>query len=593
MSRRSSLTQNFVVAPCLQNSLGAETKPTASECEGSKCRPSPADRHQRIPENTYYKRTLPPSCINFNSERGRELFRGSLEEGHLESYFSLSLQFLTQAEPAFCGLSTLCMVLNALEIDPGRQWRGSCWRWYNEEMLDCCRTREEVLQSGITLSEFVCLARCNGLKATMSRADRATKESFLRIIERTSREPNEFLTVSYHRGTLGQTGEGHFSPVGGYNAAEKMVLILDVARFKYPAYWVPVDLLWLSLAPLDPATGKSRGYVVLQKGQRGHMQSALSQLAVNRESWPRLCDILFKELPKQFVKSPPASPADFIKTVVEHIPDAYDSVVENRLPLFVGPAELVPGVADPPAVTSSESFESYLQGLDDLLHKLAATALYRLVDKALTTKKAEAQQRNVNVFSASAKTDLAAPSSPAGTDGPTTLAPSPPNLKLRSTLADSAVTAISSPPMSPRHQLSFLSRRSSLNLTPSTVSLAALASPPSVIHPVNHPLNDFTAFLTIFLFALFSYKPMHEELVDIVEEEPANRADAVAESGKSTASSTRPAAGTRRPEKRRLSMAEQVHSYVNLDIQDTVIREEVEFLRNQIAALTELSMHDK
>lgn len=27
------------------------------------------------------------------------------------------------------------MVLNALNMDPQRQWRGSVWRWYSEEMV--------------------------------------------------------------------------------------------------------------------------------------------------------------------------------------------------------------------------------------------------------------------------------------------------------------------------------------------------------------------------------------------------------------------------------------------------------------------------
>ena len=39
------------------------------------------------------------------------------------------------------------------------------------------------------------------------------------------------LAASYSRKTLGQTGDGHFSPVGGYDAASDQVLLLDVARF--------------------------------------------------------------------------------------------------------------------------------------------------------------------------------------------------------------------------------------------------------------------------------------------------------------------------------------------------------------------------
>jgi hypothetical protein len=54
-------------------------------------------------------------------------------------------------------------------------------------------------------------------------------------------------------------GDGHFSPVGGFNESNRMVLIMDVARFKYPAYWVSIDLLWESLHPKDESTNKSRG----------------------------------------------------------------------------------------------------------------------------------------------------------------------------------------------------------------------------------------------------------------------------------------------------------------------------------------------
>lgn len=34
------------------------------------------------------------------------------------------------------------------------------------EMLDCCQPLEHVKQFGITLAEFACLAKCNGLDAT-------------------------------------------------------------------------------------------------------------------------------------------------------------------------------------------------------------------------------------------------------------------------------------------------------------------------------------------------------------------------------------------------------------------------------------------
>ena len=87
---------------------------------------------------SFYKRTLPQTCIQFNSSRGIQLFKTSLSENHLHSYFSLSMQFLTQSEPAYCGLASLCMVLNAFGVDPKRNWKG-VWRWYDEHMLDKCQ----------------------------------------------------------------------------------------------------------------------------------------------------------------------------------------------------------------------------------------------------------------------------------------------------------------------------------------------------------------------------------------------------------------------------------------------------------------------
>jgi hypothetical protein len=51
---------------------------------------------------------------------GKRLFSEAFSDGRMECYFTLASQFRTQDEPAFCGLSTLVMTLNALSIDPGR-----------------------------------------------------------------------------------------------------------------------------------------------------------------------------------------------------------------------------------------------------------------------------------------------------------------------------------------------------------------------------------------------------------------------------------------------------------------------------------------
>jgi hypothetical protein len=59
----------------------------------------------------FYRKPLPnPPCIPFSSEQGRSIFQQALAAGSLNCFFPLSEQFLTQDDPAFCGLSSMAMV---------------------------------------------------------------------------------------------------------------------------------------------------------------------------------------------------------------------------------------------------------------------------------------------------------------------------------------------------------------------------------------------------------------------------------------------------------------------------------------------------
>lgn len=203
----------------------------------------------------YYRRPLPECCISFHSDEGKKIFTEALLDGYMEAYFGLAAQFRTQDEPAFCGLSTLVMVLNTLEVNPWRVWKGP-WRWYHEQMLDCCLPLDEVEKNGINLEQFACLATCNTLKVQMVRADEsASLEDFREVIRSRSRQTREVVVVSYCRRTVGQTGDGHFSPIAGYHPERDLALIMDVARFKYPPHWVSVPRLFESMQQLDSDTG--------------------------------------------------------------------------------------------------------------------------------------------------------------------------------------------------------------------------------------------------------------------------------------------------------------------------------------------------
>jgi len=94
-------------------------------------------------EPSSYMRLLPADLPALDSAVGRELFGKALVEGTMQGYFRLAQQFHTQSDPAFCGLGSLVCALNALQIDPRRKWKG-VWRWFSEELLDCCKSLDEI-----------------------------------------------------------------------------------------------------------------------------------------------------------------------------------------------------------------------------------------------------------------------------------------------------------------------------------------------------------------------------------------------------------------------------------------------------------------
>ncbi|XP_059660315.1 glutathione gamma-glutamylcysteinyltransferase 1-like isoform X2 [Cornus florida] len=277
-----------------------------------------------------YRRILPsPPAIDFASSEGKQLFLEAVQKGTMEGFFKLISYFQTQSEPAYCGLASLAMVLNALSIDPGRKWKGP-WRWFDESMLDCCEPLEKVKAKGISFGKVVCLARCAGAKVDAFRTNLSTIDDFRKHVMECSTSSDCHVLTSYHRGTFKQTGAGHFSPIGGYHAEKDMALILDVARFKYPPHWVPLTLLWEAMDTLDEATGLSRGFMLVSRLHRA--PSLLYTLSCKHESWISIAKYLVDDVPlllkskdvkdikdvlSMVLKSLPSNFGEFIKWVAE------------------------------------------------------------------------------------------------------------------------------------------------------------------------------------------------------------------------------------------------------------------------------------
>ncbi len=52
------------------------------------------------------------------------MFQQAQAAGNMDAYFALAEQFATQSEPEYCGPGTLVVILNTLQVDPQRTWKG-------------------------------------------------------------------------------------------------------------------------------------------------------------------------------------------------------------------------------------------------------------------------------------------------------------------------------------------------------------------------------------------------------------------------------------------------------------------------------------
>lgn len=268
-----------------------------------------------------YRRTLPsPPAIDFASSEGKQLFLEAIQSGTMEGFFKLISYLQTQSEPAYCGLASLAVVLNALAIDPGRKWKGP-WRWFDESMLDCCEPLEKVKETGISFGKLVCLAYCAGAKVEAFRTSQSTIHDFRKYVIACSTSDGCHVISSYHRGTFKQTGVGHFSPIGGYHAGKDMALILDVARFKYPPHWVPLTLLWEAMNTVDGASGLPRGFMLISRLHRA--PALLYTLSCRHESWMSIAKYFVDDVPRLLKSEDVKDIKNILSVILSSIPNHF------------------------------------------------------------------------------------------------------------------------------------------------------------------------------------------------------------------------------------------------------------------------------
>jgi hypothetical protein len=116
----------------------------------------------------------------------------------------------------------------------------------------------------MTLEQLAGLLSAHGLVVDRFHGENLSLAQFRLLLRRNLADPGDRLLVNYHRGGVGQEGGGHIVPIAGYHAASDRVLLLDVARYRYPSAWVPLEDLWQAIRSLDRSSGRSRGVLAVR-----------------------------------------------------------------------------------------------------------------------------------------------------------------------------------------------------------------------------------------------------------------------------------------------------------------------------------------
>lgn len=225
-----------------------------------------------LASSRFLAKTLPisPNLISLNSTQGEQLLLTSTAQ---QDYLPLSAHFVAQKNPAFCGVASMVMVLNALSIPaPEASELGNIRVFtqnnvFNEQMRQV-RSPLKISFQGMTLEQLAQLLQGRQVQVEVYHASDLTLDGFRAVVVKNLQQSDNFVIVNYLRSSINQQQWGHISPIAAYHQKSDRFLLLDVARDKYPPVWVKVSELWQAMLTRDSESGKTRGLVLVSLGKK-------------------------------------------------------------------------------------------------------------------------------------------------------------------------------------------------------------------------------------------------------------------------------------------------------------------------------------
>lgn len=218
---------------------------------------------------------LPSTFIALNSSAGFSLLA---DTGTLRvSYMQAINHFVSQEDGGSCFRASATIVLNALSmhgIDPPAE-PGDFWQtpkpsyWVQDNVVNSTCAASNCTGPfphciGASLDDASRAIACAGVRVTKLHArdpSLASAADLAALLEANLGTEGAHVILNFV-GMDGLVHGGHYSPCVAYHPRRRMALVLDVSRYKYPPWWVPVDTLWKGVDSVS-SDGSRRGLMVV------------------------------------------------------------------------------------------------------------------------------------------------------------------------------------------------------------------------------------------------------------------------------------------------------------------------------------------
>jgi Phytochelatin synthase len=196
------------------------------------------------------------------------------------AYWSIAPHLIQQATDSSCSLATAVMLINAVR---GREGHLRIGELVSEASL-LSKLGDAAWQAavvpdgdGLSLTEFAAAMEralrsyeCAGTWSVTSEpmTDAEAGVTGLRAALIAMEDGNTgFAAANFHLDLFYGDGVdvGHFSPIGAYDPARDLVLVLDVYKQDYEPMWAPLPRLARAMATPSRKTGEPRGYAVVKR----------------------------------------------------------------------------------------------------------------------------------------------------------------------------------------------------------------------------------------------------------------------------------------------------------------------------------------